>query len=609
LALPLLLLHGIDAGARYGWRASVRSVPLLVWAALALGLVQTLATIFSTDSRASLWGSTDRQQGLVTQLSILTLFLLAATAARGAGGGEKRSKRRVERLFRAIAWGSVPVVAYGFLQALGIDPLGWRTDSASPVLSTLGRSNFVGAYLVLVVPATAATAWLARRRWPYALLLAAQGGCLVLTRARSAWAGGAAGLLAAGVLYAVLSRRWRWLWWSLAGLGCGIALLFALTGGDGPLASLLHADSGSTAARLAIWKAAWPLVTSRPWLGHGPETFKAAFLRVYPPQLVYYQGRHVVVDRAHNLWIDLGASAGAPGVAAFAVVLVTFGGMAARALRARTDRWQRVVWMALIASAIGHLVDLQFSFELTAGATIFWLLLGSAIAVSSRPSDDRSAHRERPRQEAQTAADAHLGARLLPWLLPSALVLALIVWLCGRPLLADVACWQAQQTTDDPPARAKAAERAVRFWPVEPQYRLLLAENAWAVGQRAAAQAELDAAIQLAPGDAQIWAASGALYARWGQVDPVLYRRAERAYRQALAMSPTVAAWHTSLGVVLARQGQLGDAIAALERAVDLDATDGAAAMHLANAYHAAGRYGDAYRAWLRAEQRGWKGG
>jgi protein O-GlcNAc transferase len=134
-----------------------------------------------------------------------------------------------------------------------------------------------------------------------------------------------------------------------------------------------------------------------------------------------------------------------------------------------------------------------------------------------------------------------------------------------------------------------------------------LAEQLGAAGRWPDAQAEIDAAVQLAPHDAQVWAAGGAICAWGGQADPALYRRAEAAYRQALAIAPNVAAWHTSLGLVLAGQGRLPEAIAALERAVDLDTTDGVAYLHLANLYQAAGRTADAYRAWLQAERWGWK--
>jgi O-antigen ligase len=318
----------------------------LLWPALAFGLALALATALSINPRASLWGSYERQQGLLTLSAYLALFLLTAA--------NLRTRAQAERLWAALVWSSTPVVAYGLLQAVGLDPLDWRTDAASPVLSTVGRANFLGSYLVLVVPLTAGRALSARRRWPYGLLLAGQLACLALTQARGAWVGLGAAALTFGLVWAAATRNRRLalVTLALAVLAVGFVALLNLPGG--PLAPLAHlpgldrlatltrTNAGSTAARLTIWRATLPLVIARPWLGYGPETMRPVFARVFPPQLVYYQGRHVTVDRAHNLWLDLGMSAGLAGIVAFGALLAGFGRMVWRGLRNVPDRWERV---------------------------------------------------------------------------------------------------------------------------------------------------------------------------------------------------------------------------------------------------------------------------
>ena len=112
----------------------------------------------------------------------------------------------------------------------------------------------------------------------------------------------------------------NWKPWALLAL-LGLLLLLALA-----VLLLLFGlpagltESGSPAARLAIWRAALPLIADRPLLGYGPDGLQTAFQGVFPPELVYYQGRQVIVDRAHNLWLDLGMSAGLAGIIAFAGV-------------------------------------------------------------------------------------------------------------------------------------------------------------------------------------------------------------------------------------------------------------------------------------------------
>jgi O-antigen ligase len=582
---------------------SRRPTTPLLWPVLAFGAVLALATALSINPRSSLWGSYERQQGLLTLGAYLALFLLTAT--------NLRTRSQTERLWAGLAWGSAPVVAYGLLQAAGLDPLDWRTDAASPVLSTIGRANFLGSYLVLVVPLTAGRAVLARRRWPHLLLLVGQLACLALTQARGAWVGLGAASLAFGLAWAAAThnRRLALTALALAALVVGFVALLNLP--DGPLASLAQlpglgrlatltrTDAGSTAARLTIWRATLPLVAARPWLGYGPETMRAVFARVFPPQLVYYQGRHATVDRAHNLWLDLGMSAGLAGIVAFGALLAGFGRMVWRGLRNVPDRWEQIAWVALTAAITGHLADLQFGFDLTASATVFWLVLalGATLRRSALPSSQSSS--PPPAHEGQRERPA-----LLLYLPPTLAILALILLLCGRPLVADVAYWKSQQDAQPPEERLEAGARAVRLWSLEPEYRL---NYAWLLAQSGdfgAAERQLVAADRLSPDDPKVWAVRGEIDALWGEITPAQYLCAEAAYRRTLALAPNVATYHTALGLVLAQQGRLEEGTAELERAVALDATDGMAYRHLTDLYQALGRETEA--AWARKEAARW---
>jgi O-antigen ligase len=594
------LAQAIDTRGEPKRAPSRQPVTLLLWpAALALGLAYALATVLSVDPRVSLWGSYDRQQGLLTRGTYLALFLLTAA--------NLRSRAQVERLWRMLVWGSAPVVVYGLVQAAGLDPLDWRTDAASPVLSTIGRANFLGSYLVLVIPLTARQTLLAHRRWSYGLLLAGQLVCLTLTRARGAWMGLGMAAIVGPVAWAAATRDRRPVLVALALSALAVGFVVALNLPDGPLAPLDHVpgldrlavlrrtDAGSTAARVTIWRVTLSLVAARPWLGYGPETMQPVFAQVFPPELVYYQGRHTTVDRAHNLWLDLGMSTGVAGMVAFCALLVGFGRLAWRGLRTASDRWEQVAWVALAAAVVGHLADLQFGFDLTASATVFWLTLALSASLG-RGLVSPVLSRAIPSKP----------TALLPYSLPALAVLALIGLLCLRPLLADVAYWRSQETTRPLEERQTAGVQAVHLWPLEPEYRLGLA---WALMQGAnftAAEAQLAAADHLSPDDPKIWAARGELYAHWGEVEPGRYVQAEAAYQRALELAPNVATYHTALGLTLAKQGRLEEGVAALERAVALDTTDGVAFRHLARLYRALGRNEKAD--WAQHEAVRWAG-
>ena len=110
LSLGLLLCAVVTALERPDRRRAL-SRPILAALPFALSLVLALA--FSVDSRASLWGAYERQQGLLTLVPYLFLFAFTA--------GLMETRAHWYRLVRAIVWTSAPIVAYGLLQAASAD--------------------------------------------------------------------------------------------------------------------------------------------------------------------------------------------------------------------------------------------------------------------------------------------------------------------------------------------------------------------------------------------------------------------------------------------------------------------------------------------------------
>jgi hypothetical protein len=217
LLRSLVLLLGVaTVGRRH--RRPLRKLPLRV-PILLLCLTSAAATLTSIGLHVGLWGTYERQQGLLTALAYPLLYLLVTP---GLG-----SRAAFERLWRALVWASGPVVVLGLLEARGLNPLGWQNDAASPIVATLGRSNFVGSYLVLVIPLTARMVHDRKVQPAYGLLLAAQLLCLALTRARAAWLGFAGGAVVALLAVSVAGRR-RERWRGLVAPLVSVVLLVAV---------------------------------------------------------------------------------------------------------------------------------------------------------------------------------------------------------------------------------------------------------------------------------------------------------------------------------------------------------------------------------------------
>ena len=174
-----------------GWLHGLRFKPIplpIRNLLLALALILTLSTVLSPYRAMALFGSLDRANGLLTQLSYLLLFSCVAT---------RINEQAVVRLLTAVVLTAVPICFLGLAQAAGWQTLSLMTDARSPLVTTLGRANFTGAYLALLLPLTLTAAYLAttqKARFGYATLLALELVVIVLTQARAGWIAATVGL-------------------------------------------------------------------------------------------------------------------------------------------------------------------------------------------------------------------------------------------------------------------------------------------------------------------------------------------------------------------------------------------------------------------------------
>jgi len=585
---------------RSPWR-DLRDNPLL-WPTLAVGGAWALATGLGVDPGLSLWGSYERSQGLLTLLSYLLLFLVVSARL--------RTGDQIERLVRVVVATGVPLVCLGVAQALGWQPVPLVSDARSPVYATLGRSNFLGAYLAMVLPLTAVWVWTERRPWLRlggVILALAELAVIGLTLARGAW-------LAAGVGLGVLAVAGCWPRLRAAGgrwlkPGAAAGAVLVLAGGLTVAIGLGRAQDGSTAARRTIWHATAELTGQRPWLGYGPDALGLVFPRVYPPQLVYYQGRGLTVDRAHNLVLDGLVTAGVVGLVAQLALAVTLLAVAGRALRGAADPWRRTWLVACLAVLAAQVAGNLVSFDVTATAVLAVLMTGVIVELS-RPLANRQINMSASVQNGTLTSGAP--AR---WAVATVVVLAVgmaVVEANFRPVAADVAARSADRRAimGDWGGAASAGDQAVALWPVEPDYRRALGYAYLQTARSASdslswlerAEAELLVARNLRPEDWRGWAALGELYGAWGNGwDPARLPLAYAAYRQATALAPNHAMLVTSWGMVDLEGGRFSEAAARFRQAVALDATDGYAFGHLGEAELAQGRVAEALAAYQQA--------
>jgi len=573
LELALMLAATLLSG-RGPWRYVP---PVLLWSVGLLASVILLASLTGISFSLSLWGSLERGQGTFTHLSYLVLFLIIAAYC--------GSHTRQRRLVIALVATGVPIVLVGAAQALGWRPLPLVTDARSPVFATLGRANFVGAYLTMLLPLTLALIPAAEERvhrFALAGLAIGEAAVLGLSRARAAWFGLVVGM----ALFALLSwgseldGRWRSLAWA------GIAA-FVFSGVLGAI-WLGTRQQGSLAARITIWRTTVQLIRERPFLGYGPETLALVFPRVFPPELVYYQGRDVFVDRAHNWVLDWAVSTGLVGLLAYVSVLTVWALLVRQALRSAKHTRQRLLLSGAVAAVGANLANNLLSFNVTTTATVSWVLMGLVAARAPAPG---------VRSEGPGPTRI---PKAISWRKPAALILASLVALSlfvvnGRLLLADVAAKRAVDLarTDRHEAAIAVAQEAVRRWPTEPAYRETLSHLYWNQARRSPerlpwlrrAERALLAARDLRPNDFRLWLAVADFYAAAAsEFGATTFPRADASFAEAARLAPNHAVVYAAWGHTLLGANQPERALPPLLRAVALDATDARAYIALGDA-------------------------
>jgi tetratricopeptide (TPR) repeat protein len=406
-------------------------VTLIVLCAL-YAVVYLGSTMISVHPRISLMGSYQRGQGAYLTLCLIAMALLVAT--------HLRTRSQLGRLLVAVALGSLPVTVYAVMQRVGVDPLRW--GGIGPVIaSTLGNTNFLAAYLVMVIPLTLTGLILlvlaARKALRFSeeaapterptLQVVGYGSSLlgglvtlglqVYTLAITETPIAALALLAAAVPSVLLlaavplrnsphNSQKRWAILGLAGiLILGIILALTLISfadvslAELPLVQLTEsARSPNLTVRLIIWDGARDLfynrptvgdqpdrwVSLRPLLGYGPETMYITYNRVYQPELGHYEARTASPDRAHNQLLDIGVNLGWAGIVVFLLLLAASFGTTLMIVARAQGAVEAIVACGVLWAGLAYFADAQFNVPIMSTRLLFWVGLGVVAALAVR---------------------------------------------------------------------------------------------------------------------------------------------------------------------------------------------------------------------------------
>jgi O-antigen ligase len=333
-------------------------------------------------SVADLWTGS-----LLTHFSLASFFLLTVYLV--------RSERDIERVLDVLLATSLPIMAYGFAQFLGLDPISWVTNSVSPMVSTLGRSNFLAAYLVIIMPYALSKYYHLRSRNRFnrfLLLILIQTICVYLTLARAAYLAVAAGLF---VTLIILAYRFRNRGLAMAGLAVLLSGSIAfmpdthmfVRAQAAPTTlpqevAFIEVRQESVDTRITIWLYTLELVPQQWLIGYGPTSYDVVMRNYYPDGL---PGKYVTFspDDPHNLFLRILLETGLIGLITFLGVVVASFHAVIKGIFEKTTIFNIATLAGSAGALTAYIVQAQLNPNVLVVDALFWLVV-SVIVVLQR---------------------------------------------------------------------------------------------------------------------------------------------------------------------------------------------------------------------------------
>jgi putative inorganic carbon (HCO3(-)) transporter len=292
------------------------------------------------------------------------------------------SREELKRLVGAVLLSALVVTGYGFYQYLhgmDISAFEWVDGEQFPdlkmrVFSTLDNPNLLAGFLVVIMAVTAGLGLGSgdlRDKLMLFGLVAALGGCLVLTYSRGAWISVFAVIAVYGVYY---SRRMFWL--------MAIVPLFLIFAQDAVLervTSIMNPTDTSSTLRIALWESTLAMIHDNPLQGIG----WGAYRLVYPEYDFFVQGAGTVIFHAHNMYLHIAAETGLPGLAAFLLFMYGHARVAMNIRNLAAEKWMRGLMLGVTAAIYGLAISgvtdyILFNIQMS---MLFWLLNALVIVV------------------------------------------------------------------------------------------------------------------------------------------------------------------------------------------------------------------------------------
>lgn len=339
-----------------------------------------LTSITGINFYRSFWGTLERMGGVFSFLHYWIFFVILVSVFRNKKDWLKLLKLSVIAGFLSILF------AYGQYFKLGDFFVGWQHEGR--VIGTTGNAALFAGYLIFIL-------FLAiyflfhkqsskRGRFFYGLVLVLGVPALFLTAVRGSIISFLIAIFLLGIFNLINSKNPKIKQATIIFIGLLIIIvsIFWFNRNQAWIQENTYLkritdislETRTIQTRLAAWKSAWQGWQERFILGWGPENFNLLFSKHFDPMHYEGFGSEVVWDRAHNTFLNTGATMGIIGLLSYLSIFVVLIYYFIRAFRKKIVKKLCLgIFSAMLIAYIGHNM---FIFDTFNSYLMFFIILG-----------------------------------------------------------------------------------------------------------------------------------------------------------------------------------------------------------------------------------------
>lgn len=338
-------------------------------------LILIISTFFSENIQRSIIGQPGRMEGIITIFLYLYLFIIGRTC-----------KIKSNKIFTYTLIGGILVSLYGIMQFYGYYPFHdvILKGFGSRPSSTMGNPNFLGTYLVLIIPISTCL-YIFNSKITGLFGYAVSFYCLLCTSTRSAWLGGMFSILCFIIIHKITynikkSQIYRYFIIFLVTLLIMVFFNYQtggklikrfLTISDDAKDFLVEQSDDAGARRGFIWKRVVQMIGEKPIFGFGVENLMDPYTERYRDEVEEkYGAESSYTDKAHNEYLNIAVTSGIPSLMIYLYFIILVLKKGWMNLKINT------YFIGLYASVSGYLIQAFFNISMPVTAYVFWIFLG-----------------------------------------------------------------------------------------------------------------------------------------------------------------------------------------------------------------------------------------